>query len=214
MGEGFSGRRPMMVARPYGPIGSLRRFVRAQPVDFCEFCGSPVPGHHGHLVEPATRQVACACLICGEALSNRPDGRYRLVPTRAEKLAGFRLGDAEWHSLGLPVEMAFLFHSTPDEGPIALYPGALGVAQAAIVPEAWAAVRDANPVLAAFEPDVEALLVDRTRGRRACYRVPIDRCYALAGTIRKEWQGFSGGDGVWQAIDDFLASLDQRPGRR
>lgn len=204
----------LTTTRPRDAIAAVRRFVRAQPVDFCEFCGIPVPDHHGHVIEPATRQVSCVCLVCGEAMSGRPDHRYRLVPTRAEKLDGFRLSDADWHSLGLPIDMAFLFHSTPDEGPIALYPGPLGVTQAAVAADAWGALLRANPLLGEFEPDVEALLVDRRGGRRSCYRVPIDRCYALAGTIRQHWQGFSGGDGVWQAIDDFLAGIGQGPGGR
>ena len=64
-----------------------------------------------------------------------------------------------------------------------------------------------NPVLATFEADVEALLVNRTNGRRLYYRVPIDRCFELVGLIRTQWQGWSGGDAVWQAIDEYFARL-------
>jgi hypothetical protein len=188
-------------------IAALRRFVRAQPVEICEFCGTPIASWHGHVVEPAARRVFCACLICEEAVTGRPDGNYRRIPDRVEKLADFRLSDPEWHSLGLPIELAFLFHSTPHGGPVALYPGPLGAAESLVGREAWQRLEARNPVLASFEPDVEALLVDRTQGKRDHYRVPIDRCYALVGVIRTRWQGMSGGDEVWQAIDDFLATL-------
>ena len=195
------------VVRPHDGIAALRRFVQAQPVDVCDLCGVPVAAHHGHVVEPATRRVLCACLICGEAVTNRPDRRYARIPEAATALAGFRMSDAEWHSLGLPIDMAFMFHSTPDGGPVALYPGALGATESRLPPEAWSDLVAANPVLGELEPDVEALLVDRIRGRRGCYRVPIDRCYALVGVIRSQWRGFSGGDAVWQAIDEFIGGL-------
>ena len=195
------------LVHPHDGIAALRRFVRAMPVDLCELCGTPLPDRHGHVVEPATRRVLCACLICGEAVSNRPDRRYCRVPEKAEALPDFRIGDPEWHSLGLPIDMAFIFYGTPEGGPVAVYPGPLGATESPVRAEAWAALLADNPVLREFEPDVEALLVNRLRGARACYRVPIDRCYSLVGVIRSHWQGFSGGDTVWQAIDDFLAGL-------
>ena len=65
----------------------------------------------------------------------------------------------------------------------------------------------ANPALGALQPDVEALLVNRTHGCREYYLVPIDRCYALVGTIRRQWRGLSGGSEVWEAIGGFFARL-------
>ena len=204
----------MLTAHQHHGVASLRRFVRALPVEVCELCGMPIPSRHGHIVEPAARRVFCVCLICGEAVTGRPDRRYRLVPERVEVLTDFRMSDAEWHGIGLPIDMAFLFYSTPEGRPVALYPGPLGAAEALVSEAAWRDLEVRNPVLSGFEPDVEALLIDRLKGRRGCYRVPIDRCYALVGIIRRRWRGMSGGDAVWQAIDDFIAALaDPRTAR-
>jgi Family of unknown function (DUF5947) len=62
-------------------------------------------------------------------------------------------------------------------------------------------------VLRDLQPDVEALLVNRTKGCREYYRVPIDRCYLLVGLIRTHWRGLSGGSEAWDAIDGFFARL-------
>jgi hypothetical protein len=204
----------MLTAHHRQGIAALRRFVRAQPVEGCELCGMPIPSRHGHILEPAARRVFCVCLICGEAVTGRADRRYHRIPEQAEALSDFRMSNAEWHGLGLPIDMAFLYRSTPEGRPVALYPGPLGAAEALVGEENWRGLTAANPVLAGFEPDVETLLIDRLKGRRAYYRVPIDRCYALVGVIRTHWQGMSGGDAVWQAIDDFLAALvDPRAAR-
>src|SRR5690348_11192227 len=103
----------MSALRPRDGIGALRRFVRAEPVEACEFCNIAIPAEHRHLVEPANRKILCACLVCAEAIAGRPDRTYRLVPQYGSRLMDFRITDAQWHALGLPIEMAFLFHSTP-----------------------------------------------------------------------------------------------------
>ena len=54
---------------------------------------------------------------------------------------------------------------------------------------------------------MEALLVNRTRRRRESWIVPVDRCYELVGLVRTYWSGFTGGDEVWQALDEFFDSL-------
>jgi hypothetical protein len=194
--------------RPRDGITALRRFVRSQPIERCDFCGAPIAGDHGHLIEPAQRRLFCACGICAEALAGQPDGNYRRVPRRIEALTDFRMTDAEWDGLGLPIDMAFLLYSTPQARPIAFYPGPAGATESLLGLSAWSRLVARNPVLATFEPDVEALLVNRIRGRRACYRVPIDRCYALVGLMRTRWHGLSGGEEAWQAIENFFAGLD------
>lgn len=77
-------------------------------------------------------------------------------------LTDFRLTDAEWNALHIPIGMAFLFHSTPDGRPIALYPGP-GTTESVIGGEAWSMLILNNPELADLAPDVEALLVNRTK---------------------------------------------------
>src|SRR5258705_469491 len=64
--------------------------------------------------------------------------------------------------------------------------------------------------LAELEMDVEALLVNRVRGARGHWLVPLDECYALVGVIRTRWRGLSGGSEVWQEIDRFFGELDGR----
>jgi hypothetical protein len=170
----------MTALRPRDGIGALRRFVRAEPVEACEFCNVAIPAEHRHLVEPTTRRMLCACRVCAEAVADRPDRIYRLVPREGGRLADFRMTDAQWHALGLPIEMAFLYHSTPAGRPIALYPGPVGAAESPIEAGAWSALVAQNPSLGELEPDVEALLINRLKGRRA-YSPGANRPLLCAG---------------------------------
>ena len=61
-----------------------------------------------------------------------------------------------------------------------------------------------------LEPDVEALLVNRARGARGQWLVPLDECYGLVGVIRTHWRGLTGGSEVWREIDNFFEQLDRR----
>jgi hypothetical protein len=79
-----------------------------------------------------------------------------------------------------------------------------------VTPEAWQTLVEENPVLSGFEPDVEALLVNRVGKVRECYRVGVDRCYELVGLLRTHWHGLSGGDAVWDEIGRFFADLKGR----
>jgi hypothetical protein len=107
--------------------------------------------------------------------------------------------------------MVFLFHSTPANRPIAIYPSPAGPTESLLGLDAWSRLVETNRVLAELEPDVEALLVNRTNGAREYYRVSIDRCYALVGLIRTQWRGLSGGSEVWTAVQDFFTALRQSP---
>jgi hypothetical protein len=57
---------------------------------------------------------------------------------------------------------------------------------------------------------VEALLVNRTRGARRQWLVPVEDCYALVGLIRTRWRGFTGGREVWEEVERFFGALDAR----
>ncbi len=200
---------PPMPGRP--PPGNwvsrLQRFI-ATPVERCELCGQMVPEAHDHLLDLARREAVCACMGCAMIVGSRTDGPYRAVPPRAERLDDFEMTDAEWRALQIPIGMAFVFRSTHEDRTVALYPGPAGVTESAISTQAWATIVANNPVLATMAPDVEALLVPRIKGKRLTYRVSIDRCFVLVALFRKHWRGFTGGDAVWNAVDDFFAGLD------
>jgi hypothetical protein len=193
-------------------VAKVQRFVRRREADGqvpekCELCGAPVPPQHRHLVQPTSHQLLCACQACALLFGNRNDGRYRLVPEAIRVLDDFRLSDAEWDALGIPIGLAFFFFSTPQARIVALYPGPAGPTESLLPLDAWSGIVSNNPALAELESDVEALLVNRTNGARHYYTMPIDRCYALVGLIRTHWQGISGGEAAWRAIGGFFANL-------
>ena len=203
-----------VAVKPGNWVAKLQRFSRAPAVgalEHCELCAAPIPETHSHLAEPASGRLLCVCRPCATLLGNAEGDRYRLVPERAELLEGFELTDAEWDALGIPIGLAFFFHSSAAGHIAAFYPGPAGPTQSLLELAAWSQLLVRNPLLADLEPDVEALLVNRVNGQRAYYRMPIDRCYALVGLIRMHWQGMSGGAEAWRAIDGFFADL-ARPG--
>lgn len=178
----------------------------------CDLCGEPVPAGHRHLVDLDTRRIMCACRACA-LLFARPGaggGHLRLLPTRRRRLDGFRLGDAAWARLGLPVEMAFFLHSSAAGRVVAIYPSPLGATESELPLPGWDELAAANPVLGELEPDVEALLVCRAHGMREHWRVPVDDCYELVGLIRTRWRGFGGGEEVWEALARFFDDLPAR----
>jgi hypothetical protein len=126
-------------------------------------------------------------------------------------LHDFKLSDAEWNAFQIPIDMVFLFHSTAANRPIAIYPSPAGPTESLLSLHAWSHLVETNRVLAELEPDVEALLVNRTDGAREYYRVSIDRCYALVGLIRTQWRGLSGGSEVRGAVQEFFAALRRSP---
>lgn len=155
----------------------------------------------------ANRQIVCACDPCALRFENVPGGRFKLIPRDAKAMPDFRITDGEWDGLGLPINLAFLFHSTPASKVLALFPSPAGATEALLPAIAWERLVENNPALARMEPDVEALLVNRVRTAREYYLAPIDACFRLVGLIRMHWRGLHGGDTVWQQIDEFFTRL-------
>ena len=58
-----------------------------------------------------------------------------------------------------------------------------------------------------MEPDIEGLIVNRLAEPPAYAIAPIDRCYALTGTVKASWEGISGGSGVDEAVARFFEGL-------
>jgi hypothetical protein len=179
---------------------------RAPPQEVCDLCGDPVPPEHRHLIDLRSRELMCACTACRILFEQDAagGGHFRLVPERRLLLDGFELDDVRWANLRLPVDMAFFFHSSDAGRTVAYYPSPVGPMESLLELEAWAELEADNPVLRTLEPDVEALLVNRSRGARDYLLVPIDDCYRLVALIRTHWRGLSGGSEVWQEIDDFF----------
>jgi hypothetical protein len=189
-------------------LAVLKRLAkRAEPVERCGLCAVPIGPEHRHLVDPESRRIECACTACALLFENNQSGRYRLVPRDPVLLSDFALDDVQWEYLGLPINLAFLFYNSAMQKMVALYPSPAGATESQLPLDAWQALVEQNPRLQALLPDVEALLVNRISKPHRYYIAPIDRCYALVGLIRRHWQGFSGGDELWQKVSEFFETL-------
>jgi Family of unknown function (DUF5947) len=179
----------------------------------CELCAEPLASEHRHLLDLQSRRLLCACRACTILFDRSGAGgrHYRLVPDRVRLVEDIDLDDMTWQTFEIPVGMAFFFHSSAAGRVVAFYPSPLGATESLLDLEAWNDVVAANPVLAELEPDVEALLVNRARGARERWIVPVDDCFRLAALLREHWSGFTGGATVWREIDRFFDDLKETP---
>jgi hypothetical protein len=205
--------------RAFSAFSSLRRFAEVESEkaaevvqERCELCSEPIPPEHRHLLNVSTREIMCACRPCSILFDRKAasEGKYRLIPDRHLFLEDFEMSDAQWESLRIPVDMAFFFYSTPAERVVAFYPSPMGPTESLLKLSAWEELERCNPVLNEMERDVEALLVNRVRGAREHFLVPMDECYRLVGLIRMHWRGLSGGREVWEEIERFFEKLRER----
>jgi hypothetical protein len=179
------------------------------PVEACDFCHAPLAEMHQHLLENATRKLECVCDACAILFAD-PRQKYRRVPRRIKLLHTFRMTDAQWDSLMIPIGVAFLFYNSAANRVMALYPSPAGAVESLLSLEAWEEITGENPEVRTMESDVEGLLVYRVGTAREHYIVPIDECFKLIGLIRVKWKGFSGGMEMWQEIGRFLARMKER----
>jgi hypothetical protein len=196
----------------------LRQVVKRSAVEQeealeqCELCGNPIPAQHRHMLDLRNRELMCACQACKILFDSGAagGGHFRLVPDRRRRFTEFELDDVTWEELRIPVDMAFFFHHSAEERVVAYYPSPAGPTESLLELDAWAQLERANPALRELEADVEALLVNRSRGARQYFLVPIEDCYALVGLIRTRWRGLTGGSEVWEEIERFFESLAGR----
>jgi hypothetical protein len=197
-------------------FGVLRQFARRpRSAERCELCSQEISSQHSHLIEPSNRKLVCSCDACALLFTGRADGRYKRVPREVRLLSNFKMTDGQWDSLRIPINMAFIFYSTPDARMLAMYPSPAGATESLLSLDAWSEITRENPMLEKMQPDVEALLVNRIAHSRDLrqaeyYLLPIDQCFRLVGLIRSQWRGFSGGTEVWQQIADFFNQLRAR----
>jgi len=189
-------------------LATLRRFRRpAQIEERCDLCSAGLAFDHRHLLETSNSRIVCACDPCALRFQDVAGGRFKLIPREVRFLSQFRLTDAEWDSLAIPINLAFFFYSTPQEKVKAMYPSPAGATESLLPLPAWETIAANNITLAQMNPDVEALLVNRVGTQRDYYLVPIDVCFELVGLIRVHWRGLSGGDLAWEEIEKFFARL-------
>jgi hypothetical protein len=137
-------------------------------------------------------------------------GRYRSVPDRYLTDPGRPVSVAEWDALEIPVGLAFFLRSSGDDTTTAFYPSPAGATECRLDLEAWGRIGADHPLLAAADPDVEAVLISRDQRGVEAFLVPIDACYELAGRMRLLWRGFDGGAEARQSITDFLDRVRER----
>ncbi|HEY2378743.1 MAG TPA: DUF5947 family protein [Gemmatimonadaceae bacterium] len=198
-------RQPPTAAPAPNGTGSRQR----DDSERCDLCATPIAPTHRHLLNVSERRLVCACPACATLFPGRNAGghQYRLIPDRVRRLEDVELNDVAWAELAIPVDIAFFFQDTAAGRTVALYPSAVGVTESRLSLDTWGAIAMRSPTIASLEPDVEALLVNRTRGAREEWAVPIDRCYRLAGLIRQHWKGLGGGDEVWKHVEAFFDEL-------
>jgi hypothetical protein len=179
-------------------------------------CSRELATEHLHLLETVSRKLICACEACAILFSGNSNLKFKRVPRDVRFLRDFSLTDSQWDSLMIPIEMAFLFNSTPHEKVMAYYPSPAGPTESLLSLDTWNDVARENPVLNEMRSDVEALLVNRVGASRGVkpeyYVVPIDECYKLVGLIRMHWRGLSGGTEVWREVGKFFAQLKAKSG--
>jgi Family of unknown function (DUF5947) len=202
------------VPPPAQRLRALARRANAEreaEIERCELCGEALPGSHRHLLDLDSGELLCACRACTVLFDRREAGgsHFRLVPDRRLLLEDFALDDVTWARLRIPVDMAFFFHHGGTDRTMAFYPSPMGATESLLELDAWGELVTANPVLETLEPDVEAVLVNRARGARLHFLVPIEDAYRLVGLIRTRWRGLSGGADVWKEIESFFAELAQ-----
>jgi len=198
-------------------LGALNQFAakRRRAAETCELCGVELAGDHPHLVDPKARKLLCSCPACSLLFGSQAGSKYKPCSRRIRYLAGFRLTDAEWASLMIPINMAFFFISSPEARVVAQYPSPAGATESQLPLDTWSDLVAENPVLADMESDVEALLVNRLGPARGYsdpeyYLLPIDECYKLVWLIRAHWRGLSGGADVWKELESFFGDLKTR----
>jgi len=184
-------------------VAALRGLAgHSAPVEHCDLCGATLD-----LIEADAKRLLCACVPCALLFGDQSARRYRRVPEQVALLASFRLEPAQWDALRIPINIVFFFRSAAQRRWIAMYPGPGGAIESQLDLSAWEDLVQANPALAELEDDVEAVLLNRLNGAAECFRIPIDRCYALVGLMRSNWRGIGGGSETELAISNYVTAL-------
>jgi Family of unknown function (DUF5947) len=204
--RGFArpGRPSGMGAAANGDVSALSG-LPAQVGEWCDLCRTTIPEDHRHLLNLVERRIECVCESCWALRSG--DAEYRPVGGRTLWLADLDVPDEVWASLQIPIGLAFFMESSVAGCVVALYPSPGGATESELHFSSWSRIVQLNPLLADLEPDIEGLIVNRLSQPPAYAIAPIDRCYALTGTIKAHWEGISGGPTVREAVSSFFEEL-------
>jgi hypothetical protein len=222
-GPGLGGRRllddAVAARRRAGVVSGLRGRARAgapsapaagplprlPETEACDLCGMGIPEDHRHLLSLSERRIVCACEACWAMRAG--EGDYRPTGNRTVWLPGLEVPDELWASFQIPIGLAFFMQSTVTSCVVAMYPSPAGATESELHFDSWSRMRKLNPVLEGLEPDIEGLIVNRMAEPPMYAIAPIDRCYALTGTIKLHWEGISGGPGAEAAVAGFFEQL-------
>src|SRR5271168_40222 len=97
------------VARVHRFVSAPAKNIAHAEATVCDLCSLPIPPEHPHLVEPESHRFLCVCKACDTLLGDRQDRKYVRVPQETRLLSDFRVSDAEWDALGIPIGLAFFF---------------------------------------------------------------------------------------------------------
>ena len=189
----------------------LRQFARRRSTaERCELCSAELAVAHSHVLEPAKRQILCACEACALLFCGQSGAHYLRIPRRILPLVNFQMTDMQWEGLMIPINLAFFYYDSASAKMTAMYPSPAGATESSLSLESWEEIRVQNRPLQTMEPDVEAFLVNRVGSNGEYFLVPIDECFRLVGLIRMHWKGLSGGTEVWKQIEHFFTELRSR----
>lgn len=179
----------------------------------CDLCGTPVAARHGHVADTGRRGLLCSCRACFLLVSRGAGGqpRYRAVPERYLRAPRHPAAHLDWCALGIPARFAFFMRRGTRV--TAFRPGPAGATEVVLPPDATGG----HPLLAAAEPDLEAIVVRGTEGGTDCFLVPVDACYRLLGAVRRYWTGPDGGPEMRLRVGELFLEIERlarepRPG--
>ncbi|MFJ1766998.1 DUF5947 family protein [Amycolatopsis sp. NPDC088138] len=183
---------------------------RSAWLEKCELCGTPVASRHGHVVDTGRRGLLCACRACFLLFTESRccDPRYRAVPERYLWDPDRPVTGIDWAGLGIPASFAFFLRR--GAGVAAFHPGPAGPTESLLTLDLWTELSDGHPLLAAAEPEVEAILFHEAECGTDCFLVPIDVCYRLVGAVRRYWTGRDGGPRVREYVGELFEEIRER----
>ena len=170
-------------------LSRLQSFAVVPATVRCDLCGGELQAHHEHLLSVAGGRLSCACGACSALFAGGTSQRYVRVARSAARLLGFDFSEQEWKALSVPVALACLVYrsacSDSELGELtAIYPSPAGVIEASLPTMAWRSLCMRHAELRNISPDLQALLVDRTRRPARYFAVSLDICFEFAGLMR------------------------------